>query len=84
MASNIGRYVSLLDLPSLFGFRCLIFHSRCSLLLFALRLVLLLAPEVLHGCEQYHLSEGNQLSEDQPYVDHLRGAFKNVLADFAR
>ena len=27
--------------------------------------------EILHNSEEHHLSKGNQLAEDQPYVDHL-------------
>ena len=35
------------------------------------RVAFLLVPPVLHGGEQDHLHEGDQLAEDQPDVQHL-------------
>ena len=36
-------------------------------------LLMVLLPEVLHSSERHHLDKGNQLTEDEPVVDHLGG-----------
>ena len=50
----------------------ILFHLD-FLLVKMLILLWFLLPEVLLSCEKHHLDKRNQLTEDQPVVDHLGG-----------